>query len=430
MKLVLVLLFSTLTSGALELPAASDYDKTPQQVFNQSQTLSIGQGTITNSLKLSLEIPEFKVNYFLGFQQPSINIVNINFSQEQATDWSGLVDLNNQAQSAWTLSLEEYKGDEARLKQDYLEGRLLPVTRSAVLSLHQSVGLFLISTPVQEFSLNHLIKCTHNSQTVVCPDVLSKKVESLKTLVFGYKEGVSPYDKMISDYSSLLDRLPEKRFHPYLTQALLEYLSLGYPLNYGTYTCGGVRCLLFPRKKIVLESDDISWSLRGYDRNAQGEVQRTQIMNYVQALMNEFFSSKSLPTLLDSDLANPKVKYLRQGMAASRILNHIGATPLTCADWGLWPKATVSMLGILAQSSHKIGNKDFITTDLDILTTRLSRSCGEPVVSAQVRPGSMDRGEGLIDISTSQAGEKYYVSGPDATAMIGAWRKLLSRQLQ
>ena len=108
----------------------------------------------------------------------------------------------------------------------------------------------------------------------------------------------------------------------------------------------------------------------------------------------------------------------------------MAATPLACADWGLWPKSSLNLVGMLAQSRYSFGRTSYESTDLDILAIRLSQTCKLPVDHALITPGSMNEGEGTVKIKApSIGGGISYIGGPDAVAAVGAWRKILGLHL-
>jgi hypothetical protein len=434
--LLLTLTLFTLNSMARELPSASDYDKNPEEVFNPQLTMKVPLREPLQSVQTISEFSAVLRDYYYTFRVKEDKNTQFKFSQDQALDWTTLVNLNNQAKQAWDLSLEIYKGNEEQLKDDYIRGRLKGEAKKAIQMLHHSIGLFLSSTTVQEFSLVNNLICSQNNNQINCPQSISRDFERKSSIVIGYseEEGKSRgYPEQSADYVYVLNHLAERHFHALFTQVLLEFIAVGYPINYGTYNCGGARCVLrlFNRSKIVLTSSDIEWSVRGYSTNAEGDQQRGRLMNYVNALLSSYHSSQALPVISEADSQDPKLILLRQGLTAARIINHLAASPLECADWGLWPLASLDLIGSLAQSTYDIGRTSFESVDLDIFAIRMSQTCHRPLKYSIIASGSMNPDEGEIPISRPP--DRFgieYVGGPEAVSRIGAWRKLLSRQIQ
>ena len=436
MKIVLATLLISLASLATELPKASDYDMDPEQVFHSSAALPVPNRSELRDIPVTSVVEAFISPYRFLEPSPNEKPYQISFTQENALDWPTLLALNNQAQQAWDLSMKIYNGDEARFREDYIRARLKPEAKKAIQMLHYSVGLFLSSSMVQEFSLVNSIKCSKENKTVSCPESISREFETKNSIVMGYSEIQKKelhYPEQISIYTYVLDNLAEKHFHSLLTQVLLEFIAVGYPLNYGTYDCGGARCALqlFNRSKIILGSDDIQWTIKGYVTNVDGDQERNRLLSYVTSLLNSYKSSQEIPVISDNELKNPKLIFLRQGLTAARLINHMAATKLDCADWGLWPKASLGLIGALAQSTYQMGRNSYESVDLDTFAIRLSRVCKLPVNYVNITPGSMNRGEGSLVMEFPQSERLIqYLGGPDVISMIGGWRKLLGRQLQ
>ncbi len=223
---------------------------------------------------------------------------------------------------------------------------------------------------------------------------------------------MSMHDSSFS-MNQMLGQLPAQSFHPLLIQAFLENLAAGYPLHYGTYTCGGARCALMllagGPSRIVLDSEDIGWSLRGFSKNLEGDAKRIHTLQWVQSLLN----GENLPVIPPSLSDNQNLQLLRRALTAARFLNHMGLGRLHFSDWGLWPRASLNMIGILAESEYQMPGRDYINPDVNLLAMRLSDLSQITIAHQIVVPGATNDREGL--------------GGPNALSFIGAWRELYNR---
>lgn len=409
---------STSIGWAQKARPASDYDVSPEEHFLKDSSVQKEFQNLTPQAEFSPRI-ELTGEWGKIFSKKVYEKYETHFQWDasSALDWSALRELNQIAISTWEHILEEYKGDLPKFKSDYVRGRLKSSVKREMDIFFQSAQGFVASTMVEAFSPDQYIKCFGDKKKA-CPEKLNIYFGLLPgstSVIFGYDPKSTNQPHLEDDLyfpSRLLEQLPQFSPHPLLVQAFLEILTAGYPLNYGTVNCGGVSCalrgLVGGVRRIVLDSDDIEWSMRGYSNNFQEDQRRERYMEWTQNLLSARDSHRQL--ILPGEWQDPRLLLLRQSLTVSRLLNFISTGPLQCESWGLWPEKSVELLGMISQSEYSMKRRKYESQDLDFLSVRLSRACQVPYGHYMITSGSTD-----------------HLGGPYATSRVGAWRQLYNQ---
>lgn len=418
-NLILLIMTASLAlpAAADKAPPASDYDKEPAQVFTPNRSVPVQNSNyqLDKSSALSASV-----------QEDNGDVVTLNYDPALYFDWQILVDLNNSAAEAWQTLVRCNGGDENNARVQYQSGSLCREAATKMRLLFESVNMFIMSTDLEAFRMENVLKCTDASK---CSEQFrvqensarhrqyskNNYADKLVDIAFRYKPN-QKVDPVVEKAKNLLSQFPNQNFHPLLIQVLFEHVAAGYPAHYGYSVCTSLNqyvCVLTPVSKwqrIVLSSSD-----RRMPRARVSDP--LKVAEFEAEWSTSHYIDESLPPVSGSDQHSwtGTQRIVRNAALVMRLLNHMSVGQLSCSSWGLWPKATVELLGIYALARLRRG--DHILThiyeenkDSQLLALRLSDACNEGL------------GDNLlVPESTDSAG------GPEAASTIGAWRKLYNR---
>lgn len=399
-NLILLILTASLALPAVagKAPPASDYDQNPEQVFSEERTVTV---TTTQRPPVS--------------SAPISAIVKIDKDQSEVTydvsrdlDRPALIDLNIMASEAWDALLDCNGQNLQKTRAMYLSGSFCSSATSKMKNFSHSLELFLSSAMVDDLFSSNSISC---SQRNLC-HVSVKSLWEGPRVALGYDPASTAETSALQNdfwiFKRALNQLPSQNFHPLLIQALLEHVAAGYPVNYGGYNCTGINCISLKKKtRTVVEIAGPGWGDIGYGQTIRNSKAYSNRMEWVSL----FMGGGPIRSPLEFETADGSLMILRRAMIASRILNHISVGQMTCSDWGLWPKASLELLGIFGQSRIFMHYHTEKNRDLTFLAIRLADACQTPIQRRLLVVGSTD--------STGK--------GPEAAAFVGAWRKLYNR---
>lgn len=402
---IICMLLSAL-ARSVEIPPASDYDFAPEEVFSPQ-------------LAFKGIIPPAPFTSYPESMTFSIDQSEQGKLLAQHVDWQSIIEMNRQASSVWTLMLSCSGHDEALARKNYLAHTLCPDAQAKLQQLRGQLNNFLSSTMADPLNLLDSLKCYKGNSEVSCPYNIYYDFSTNQFI--GYNPLKKTSGEMLADgYLRMLNSIPSPRFHFLLIQLLLEQVAAGYPLNYGGHLCGTLdlmclsKTLLIGTDRMVVRSNVSDWYLPRYFKS---EEQRRAIVKWIDQVLTP---NSPVPQLDPSLLFDTRLQLLRRGRMAARILNHMDLGPLHCDDWGLWPLASVDLVGILAQSRYDVGTAAS-SNELPILAIRLSDACRRSIPYTLLETGSL--GGGLV-VRDSWPSERNPIT---AVRMVGAWRGLLSR---
>lgn len=328
---------------------------------------------------------------------------DMTYKVSEQIDRSAIIELNSMADRAWQALMKCNNNNVEKVRVQYLSSSFCPQAAEEVKVFRESLNLFLSSAPVRHLDVSASLHC---SVPLVCFLHVPNRISYSEYHPYLSSSLTVHSSVDISFFKTALNQLPNQNFHPLLFQALLEYLAAGFPMKYHNKLCDSQDCGQWIRYPFEIRySSNHRDLLAKYSKSMNPET---------TPLKKEVFLEMDGSTFIfpESELFDHGFARIWRAMVASRILNHISIGNMKCGDWGLWPEASLELLGVIGQSlGSGMISPSKTSVDFNLVSIRLSDACQIPIK------------KWTSDGSSSF----YFISPAKAASTIGAWRTLYNR---